>query len=185
MERGKLRTVIVVVWIASLLVLLAALSALAATLGRPVAQAVTTRGGAIAAQQREDKVKIDHAEMKAKLSEQQYNVCFNAATEPPFTGKYWDHHEAGAYHCVACDAPLFSSTTKFDSGTGWPSFYDAVEQGAVEQKEDNSHGMSRTEVLCGRCGAHLGHIFNDGPQPTGLRYCINSASLEFRADEDS
>jgi peptide-methionine (R)-S-oxide reductase len=128
--------------------------------------------------------KVDVEEVKNRLTDEQYNVCFNAGTEAPFTGKYWDNHEPGVYECVVCGTPLFTSSTKFDSGTGWPSFYDAVDQGSVELREDNSLGMKRVEVRCGKCGSHLGHIFNDGPKPTGLRYCINSASLEFKAEKD-
>ena len=109
------------------------------------------------------------------------NVCYvvNGGTERPFTGKYWDHHQKGTYLCVACDAPLFSSETKYDSGSGWPSFYDVLTKGNVKKILDQSHGMVRTEIRCGNCDAHLGHVFNDGPNPTGLRYCINSASLNF------
>lgn len=119
-------------------------------------------------------------ELRQRLTREQYEVTQHAGTERAFSGQYWDCHEAGDYHCIVCDEQLFSSETKYDSGTGWPSFWDEAGQGRVERRADSSHGMVRTEAVCANCGAHLGHIFPDGPQPTGERYCMNSASLQLR-----
>ncbi len=125
------------------------------------------------------------AEWREELTPEQYEVLREGGTEPAFTGRYWNAHEDGMYRCAACNAPLFSSDTKFDSGTGWPSFTEPAVSDAVELVPDNSHGMRRTEVVCRRCGGHLGHVFPDGPGPTGQRYCINSLSLELDPEDEA
>jgi peptide-methionine (R)-S-oxide reductase len=119
------------------------------------------------------------AEWKKTLTPDQYRIMREKGTERAFTGAYVDNHDKGTYRCAACHEPLFDSATKYDSGSGWPSFFQPLAAGAVDTEEDRTHGMARTEVMCRKCGAHLGHVFPDGPRPTGLRYCINSASLDF------
>ncbi|MBN3852867.1 peptide-methionine (R)-S-oxide reductase MsrB [Paraburkholderia sp. Ac-20340] len=119
------------------------------------------------------------AEWREQLDATQYQVTRHAATERAFTGKYWDHTERGIYDCVCCGTPLFESDTKFDAGCGWPSYFRPIDGEVIEERTDRTHGMLRIEVRCKNCGAHLGHVFEDGPAPTGLRYCINSAALQF------
>jgi peptide-methionine (R)-S-oxide reductase len=130
-----------------------------------------------------EKIQKSDAEWRAELTPEQYYITRQKGTEPAFSGALYRNHADGTYHCVACKAELFKSDTKFESGSGWPSFYNPTESSAVETHEDNTLGMRRVEVTCARCGAHLGHVFPDGPKPTGLRYCINSAALEFEREK--
>ena len=131
----------------------------------------------------DEKIKKTEEEWKLELDPESYYVLREKGTERAFTGEYYKNKDAGTYVCKACGTPLFSSDTKYESGSGWPSFYDAVDKGVIETKADYSHGMSRTEITCAKCGGHLGHLFDDGPNPTGQRYCVNSLSLDFKKKE--
>lgn len=129
------------------------------------------------------KIEKPEDEWRDQLSSEEFSVCRQKGTERPFSGRYWNTKTPGVYHCTCCDLPLFKSDAKYDSGSGWPSFYEPIEKNAVSEHRDTSHGMVRTEVTCASCDSHLGHVFDDGPQPTGLRYCINSLSLIHEKDK--
>ena len=137
----------------------------------------------MAKDQQDEKVEKSADEWREQLSEQEFQVARCSATERAFSGRYWNEKAAGTYHCVCCGSPLFRSEAKYDSGTGWPSFFEPVAEGAVGVKVDRAHGMERVESVCARCDAHLGHVFPDGPRPTGQRFCMNSASLKLEKDE--
>jgi peptide-methionine (R)-S-oxide reductase len=168
------------------------LAALAATSCMPAARSVAEPSGEevqtvktkLQAIPMSEKVKITNDEWRKVLTPEQYHVLREAGTEPAFHNKYWNNHEKGTFVCAACGNPLFSSETKYESGTGWPSFFQPIKKDAVESANDTSHGMVRDEVRCARCGSHLGHVFDDGPQPTGLRYCMNSASLKLEKKDE-
>lgn len=132
-----------------------------------------------------NKVTLDNGELKKILPADVYNVACEKATERPFTGKYWDSKEGGTYYCAVCGNPLFNSNGKFESSCGWPSFFEPISKGSIIYAPDNTYGMHRTEVMCGRCHSHLGHVFEDGPPPTHLRYCINSVILDFKKAQDA
>ena len=131
----------------------------------------------------DEKMARSDDEWREQLSDEEFQVARCSATERAFTGRYWDEKADGTYHCICCDSPLFRSESKYDSGTGWPSFFQPIAEEAVGENRDESHGMVRIESVCAKCDAHLGHVFPDGPQPTGLRYCMNSASLNLKKDE--
>ncbi len=161
------------------LIMLALAGMLASSAGCSPAPDLAVKGAAVS-----EKQSFSEEELRQRLSAEEYRVTQQQGTEAPFTGRYWNHKEDGSYTCVVCGDTLFTSATKYDSGCGWPSFF-ASNEGRVTTRPDHSHGMVRTEILCAGCGAHLGHVFDDGPEPTGVRFCVNSASLGFSSSDSS